>query len=87
MLNFIATLKLLIHKIPEDSQPENHFRIGIEGGSKVVLLEAKPILGSGRIEVFKPNKRGESPDSEMHECRDIRTIGDLSLILIEKLSD
>ena len=87
MLNLIATLKLLIHKIPEDPQPEYHFRIGIKGGSKVVLLEAKAILGSCGIQVFKPYKRGESPDPEMHECRDIRTIGDLSLILIEKLSD
>ncbi len=87
MLILMAILKLLIHKIPEDPQPEDHFRIGIKGCSQVILLETKTITRSGRIEVFKPNKRGESPDSEMHECRDIRTIGDLSLILIEKLSD
>jgi len=29
MLILMAILKLLIHKIPEDPQPEDHFRIGI----------------------------------------------------------
>ena len=87
MLILMAILKLLIHKIPEDPQPEDHFRIGIKGCSQVVLLETKTITRSGRIEVFKPQERGESPDPKMHECSNIRTIGNLPLILVEKLTD
>jgi hypothetical protein len=87
MLILVAILKLLVYKVPEDPQPKYHFWVGIEGSSQVVLLEAKTITGSGRIEVFKPQERGESPDPKMHECSNIRTIGNLSLILVEKLTD
>ena len=77
-----------IDEIPPNAQPELQSGIRIARGRQIVPGKPEPttLRNLRSIEIFNSHKGFKAPDLKVNEGCDLRCIGDLNAVLVEKLT-